>query len=223
LFETGLRFVAGADEVKQEKMLAGLALGAVHAEQWGEKTRNVDFFDVKADVEALLGQSLAQFEFKPAQHPALHPGQTAQIVDANGVVAGLIGMLHPNLEKQLGFDTPVFLFELSQDVMLQRKVPTFAPLSKFPSVRRDMALIVEHTVSANDIVNCIYDCKQEAVREVSIFDVYQGKGIEEGYKSVALSLVLQDFTQTLTDSEIDAIFRGLLDSLSAKLHAKLRE
>jgi phenylalanyl-tRNA synthetase beta chain len=223
LFETGLRFIAGSGEVKQEKMLAGLALGAVHAEQWGEKTRNVDFFDVKADVEALLGQAVAKFEFRLAQHPALHPGQTAQIVDANGIVAGLIGMLHPNLEKQLGFDTPVFLFELSQDVLLQRNVPTFAPLSKFPSVRRDMALIVEQAVSANDIVSCIYDVKQDAVREVSIFDVYQGKGIEEGFKSVALSLVLQDFTQTLTDSEIDAIFRGLLDSLSAKLHAKLRE
>jgi len=223
LFETGLRFVAGADDVKQEKMLAGLALGAVYAEQWAEKSRNVDFFDVKADVEALLGSAVTSFEFKPVQHPALHPGQAAQIVAADGRLAGLIGMLHPTLEKQLGFDTPVFLFELSQDILLQRQVPKFAPLSKFPSVRRDMALIVEQSVSANDIVNCIHNCKQEVVREVSIFDVYQGKGIEEGYKSVALSLFLQDFSQTLTDSEIDAIFQGLLDSLSATLHAKLRD
>lgn len=223
LFETGLRFVTLQGEVKQEKVLAGLALGGIHGEQWGEKSRVVDFFDVKADVEALLALTAVKFQFRPAQHPALHPGQTAEIVDASGSLLGLIGMLHPNLEKQLGFDSPVFLFELSQDLLLQRKVPSFAALSKFPSVRRDMALLVEQSVSASAIIACINDCQQAAVREVVIFDVYQGKGIEEGYKSVALSLVIQDFSQTLTDSEIDAIFRGLLESLSATLHAKLRE
>jgi phenylalanyl-tRNA synthetase beta chain len=204
-------------------MLAGLALGSVYAEQWGEKSRNIDFFDFKADLEALLALTAAGLSFRPGQHPALHPGQTAEIIDADAQRVGLIGMLHPNLEKQLGFDSPVFLFELSQDAILQRVVPKFSVLSKFPSVRRDMALLVKQDVSANDIIHCIHASQEAVVREVSVFDVYQGKGIENGFKSVALSLVLQDFTQTLTDSEIDAIFRRLLEKMTADLNAKLRE
>lgn len=223
LFETGLRFVRDRGETKQEKMLAGVALGGAYAEQWGEKHRNLDFFDVKADVEALLALSARSMTFKAAQHPALHPGQSAEIVDADGNVAGLMGMLHPNLEKQLGFDSPVFLFELFQDRILQRAVPQFAPLSKFPTVRRDIALIVRQQVSAGDIVACINGSQEAAIREVNIFDVYQGKGIAEGHKSVALSLVLQDFNQTLTDLEIDAIFRRLLEKMTTELNAKLRE
>ncbi|PPD35478.1 MAG: phenylalanine--tRNA ligase subunit beta [Methylomonas sp.] len=223
LFESGLRFLSQNGQTQQQKMLAGLALGSVYAEQWGEKSRNIDFFDVKADVEALLSLTAAGLSFRPGQHPALHPGQTAEIIDANAQSVGLIGMLHPNLEKQLGFDSPVFLFELCQDAILQRVVPKFSALSKFPSVRRDMALLVKQDISANDIIHCIHTSQETTVREVSIFDVYQGKGIENGFKSVALSLVLQDFTQTLTDSEIDAIFRRLLQKMTAELNAKLRE
>ena len=223
LFESGLRFVRQNGQTQQQKMLAGLALGSVYAEQWGEKSRNIDFFDFKADVEALLALTAAGLSFRPGQHPALHPGQTAEIIDADAQRVGLIGMLHPNLEKQLGFDSPVFLFELSQDAILQRVVPKFSVLSKFPSVRRDMALLVKQDVSANDIIHCIHASQEAVVREVSVFDVYQGKGIENGFKSVALSLVLQDFTQTLTDSEIDAIFRRLLEKMTADLNAKLRE
>jgi len=223
LFETGLRFTRRQGETQQEKMLAGIALGSVYAEQWGEKDRNVDFFDVKADVEALLALSTRPMAFRPAQYPALHPGQSAEIVDADGNVAGLLGMLHPSLEKQLGFDSPVFLFELAQDAVLQRAVPKFAPLSKFPSVRRDLALIVHQDVSAGDIIACIHRCQETAIREINIFDVYQGKGIEEGHKSVAFSIVLQDFTQTLTDLEIDAIFRTLLEKIKTELNAKLRD
>jgi phenylalanyl-tRNA synthetase beta chain len=223
LFESGLRFVRQNGQTQQQKMLAGLALGSVYAEQWGEKSRNIDFFDFKADLEALLALTAAGLSFRPGQHPALHPGQTAEIIDADAQRVGLIGMLHPNLEKQLGFDSPVFLFELSQDAILQRVVPKFSVLSKFPSVRRDMALLVKQDVSANDIIHCIHASQEAVVREVSVFDVYQGKGIENGFKSVALSLVLQDFTQTLTDSEIDAIFRRLLEKMTADLNAKLRE
>ena len=223
LFETGLRFIRQQGETVQQKMLAGLALGALNPEQWGEKTRNIDFFDVKADVEALLSLSALEMSFRTASHPALHPGQTAEIVDASGNVVGLIGMLHPNLEKQLGFDSPVYLFEIAQNDILQRTVPRFSVLSKFPSVRRDMALLVKQQVSAGEIVACIKTAREAAVRDIAIFDVYQGKGIEEGFKSVALSLVLQDFNQTLTDSEIDAIFRRLLEKLTAELNARLRD
>ncbi len=223
LFETGLRFVRRQGETLQQKMLAGLVLGGVYSEQWGEKNRNIDFFDLKADVEALLSLSARKMTFRPVLHPALHPGQAAEIRDVDGNLVGLIGMLHPNLEKQLGFDKPVFLFEMAQDAILRRKVPEFSALSKFPSVRRDMALLVRQQVSAGEIIACINSSQESAVREVAVFDVYQGKGIEEGFKSVALSLVLQDFTQTLTDSEIDAIFHELLEKLTTELNAKLRD
>jgi phenylalanyl-tRNA synthetase beta chain len=223
LFETGLRFVRQQGETQQQKMLAGLALGSTYSEQWGEKTRNIDFFDVKADIEALLSLSANDLTFRPAQHPALHPGQTAEIIDSSAHVVGILGMLHPNPEKQLGFDGPVFLFELAQEAILQRTIAKFTQLSKFPSVRRDMALLVRQQITAQQIINCINSSKEVAVREVAIFDIYQGKGIEEGFKSVAVSLVLQDFAQTLTDLEIDAIFRRLLDKMTAQLNARLRD
>ncbi|MDT4291443.1 phenylalanine--tRNA ligase subunit beta [Methylomonas sp. MO1] len=223
LFEAGLRFFYEDGHIQQRKMLSGVALGTVNAEQWGEKARKLDFFDVKADVEALFGLTGITAEFVVYQHPALHPGQTAQIKNSSGEAIGLLGMLHPTLEKQLGFDSPVYLFELEQEAVLERKVPKFRALSKFPSVRRDMALLVEEAVSATAITRVIQECRETAIREISIFDIYRGPGVAEGYKSVALALVLQDFTQTLTDTEIDAIFRKVLDTLAAKLNAKLRE
>jgi phenylalanyl-tRNA synthetase beta chain len=222
-FEAGLRFFYQDGQIRQHKMLSGVALGSVNAEQWAEKARNIDFFDVKADVEALFALTGTQAVFQPSQHPALHPGQTAQILNAEGETIGLLGMLHPTLEKQLGFDNPVFLFELNQEAVLERAVPKFTPLSKFPSVRRDMALIVDDAVSASAIIECIAACGETAIRDTQIFDIYRGQGVAEGSKSVALSLILQEFSQTLTESEIDAIFRRVLDALAAKLNAKLRE
>jgi phenylalanyl-tRNA synthetase beta chain len=223
LFESGLRFVNADGVTKQEKMLAGLALGSVNVEQWGEKNRKVDFFDIKADIEALSSLIAQDFIYTATKHPALHPGQSAQISNANGENIGWIGMLHPTLEKSLGFDTQVFLFELNQDLILKRQVPRFAPLSKFPSVRRDMALIVKENISAQQIIDCIHTCEEPTIQKVMIFDIYRGTGIETGHKSVAISLQLQNLTQTLTDSEIDAIFSRVLDTLTRTIGAKLRD
>ncbi len=223
LFESGLRFLRREQGVVQEKMLAGLILGSLHDEQWAEQGRQVDFFDLKADVEALLELSGGKVKFRPARHPALHPGQSAEIVSADGKSFGWLGMLHPNLEKQLGFESPVFLFELAQEMLLQRAVPHFRPLSKFPSVRRDLALIVDEAVLAEEIIACIDDCQEPAVQQVIVFDVYRGKGVADGSKSVALGLVLQDNTHTLTESEIDAIINKVLQGLSDNMNAKLRD
>jgi phenylalanyl-tRNA synthetase beta chain len=223
LFESGLRFYRNADGIQQDKMLAGLAYGAVQTEQWAEKSRNIDFYDFKADVEALLALTATPAYFYPAQHSALHPGQSAEIRNPADEIIGLIGMLHPTLEKQLGFDNPVFLFELKQEAVTCRAVPRFTPLSKFPSVRRDMALIVDDALSASTIIDCVNASQEAVIREVQIFDVYRGPGLAEGKKSIALSLILQDFSQTLTESEIDAIFQRILAVLAAKHNAKLRE
>ncbi|NOT85328.1 MAG: phenylalanine--tRNA ligase subunit beta, partial [Methylococcaceae bacterium] len=223
LFETGLRFIKKSGELLQQKTIAGLALGSVTPEQWGESSRKVDFYDVKADIAAIIDLTARHFNYQTAQHPALHPGQTAEILTCSGEAIGWIGMLHPTLEKQLGFDTPVFLFELSQDALLNRKIPTFSLLSKFPSVRRDMALIVDETVTAESIVACIKSSHEPMLQEVCIFDIYRGQGIVEGSKSVALSLILQNSLQTLTEPEIDVIFTRLLQTLNISLSAKLRE
>ncbi|MGZ8928137.1 MAG: phenylalanine--tRNA ligase subunit beta [Methylobacter sp.] len=222
-FETGLRFVNKDGNMQQQKMLSGLALGSAYSEQWGIASRKVDFFDVKADVQALFSLTGSDVQFIPAKHPALHPGQTAEILSQQGENIGWLGMLHPTLEKQLGFDTQVFLFELDQDLLLNKQIPKFKPLSKYPSVRRDMALIVKEEVAVSEIINCIKSCGIATLQDIVVFDIYRGKGVEEGSKSIALSLILQDFSQTLTDSEIDAIFSGLLETLTTKISAKLRD
>jgi len=222
-FETGLRFVNKDDDMQQQKMLSGLALGSAYSEQWGIATRKVDFFDVKADVQALFSLTGADVQFVPAKHPALHPGQTAEILSQQGQKIGWLGMLHPTLEKQLGFDTQIFLFELDQDLLLNKQIPKFKPLSKYPSVRRDLALIVKEEIAASEIINCIKGCAEQTLQDIVVFDIYRGKGVEEGSKSVALSLIIQDFSQTLTDSEIDAIFGRLLETLTTKISAKLRD
>lgn len=223
LFETGLRFVRRDGAIHQQKMLAGLAIGDVYAEQWGDKGRAIDFFDVKADLEALFALTGITIRFDAAIHPALHPGQSAQILSASGENVGWLGMLHPLLEKQLDFDSRVFLFELDQDLLLNKAIPAFKPLSKFPSVRRDMALIVDEKVTAGQIVDAIKSCNEPMIQDIMIFDVYRGAGVEAGCKSIALGLVFQDFSQTLTDSQIDAIFSRLLAALADKTNAKLRD
>ena len=222
LFEAGQRFL-GTDVSQQEKMLAGVALGSANPEQWGEKTRKVDFYDIKADVEAICAQTGREVQFVAAKHSALHPGQSAEIKTMAGQSLGWIGMLHPTLEKQLGFDSNVFLFELSQTVLLEKNVPTFNSLFKFPSVRRDLALLLEEQVSFQSVKQCIDDCQEKLIQDIMVFDIYRGQGVEEGYKSIALALIIQDATQTLTDSEIDAIVNRVLDALSNKLNGKLRE
>jgi phenylalanyl-tRNA synthetase beta chain len=223
MFETGLRFVNQSGQTQQQKMLAGLILGTATAEQWGEKTRKVDFFDIKSDVEAIFALLGCATQFVPAQHSALHPGQTAAILSEKGDNIGLLGMLHPHLEKQLGFDTQVFLFEVDQELILKKQPPKFKSLSKYPSVRRDMALIVKEDVAIAALIDCIKGGNEQSLQDVVVFDIYRGKGVEEGCKSVALSLTMQNNSQTLADSDIDAIFNRVLETLTNKLNAKLRD
>lgn len=223
LFETGLRFLNVNGETRQEKILSGLILGGLYPEQWAEKNRKVDFFDLKADVQALFSLSSVSIRFVPGEHSALHPGQTAEILSETGEKIGVIGMLHPTLEKQLGFETQVYLFELDQNLLLAKTVSKFKPLSKYPFVTRDLALIVKESVSADDIIASIKSNGEETIQEVVLFDLYRGKGIEEDSKSIAVSITLQNFSQTLTDSEIDATFNRTLQTLTNTIGAKLRD
>ena len=223
LFETGLRFVQQDDDTIQEKMVSGLILGNLSPEGWSEKARKVDFFDIKGDLEALFHLTDCKVQYSAASHPALHPGQSADITTLDGEKVGVVGMLHPTLEKKLGFETQVYLFELNQDAVLKKQVSSFELLSKFPSVRRDMALVVKSSITTGEIIACIHSCQQAEIKDVLIFDLYQGEGVEEGYKSIALGLVLQDVTCTLVEDRIDAIFNEVLQQLNNNISAKLRE
>jgi phenylalanyl-tRNA synthetase beta chain len=223
LFETGLRFIKTDDETLQQKMLSGLALGDVYSEQWGEKSRKVDFFDIKADVQAIFALTGCVAQFVPCPQPALHLGQSAKILSQDGETIGWLGMLHPVLEKKLGFDCPVFLFEMDQSLVLNKRISIFKSLSKYPSVRRDLALIVKEEIAANDIIDCVINSAESTLQDAKVFDIYRGKGVEDDSKSVALCLIFQNTTQTQTDSEIDAIISRLLTLLNEKLNAKLRD
>ncbi len=224
LFETGLRFYREAGHIRQEKRLAGLATGLAFPEQWGQASRPVDFYDLKANVEALLrltGKE-ADYCFVSAKHPALHPGQTAALVDRQGQRQGWLGMLHPALADDLGFDQDVFLFELNQAVLEDKRIPKFQPLSKYPSVRRDLALVVREQVSAQDLLDAIFRTLSGLLAEVVLFDVYRGKGLAEGEKSLGLGLILKHSDRTLTDAEVDEIVAQILQRLADEFQARLR-
>lgn len=224
LFESGLKFAQWPQGLEQKKSIAGLALGAVSEEQWGERSRSVDFYDVKGDLEALMKLTgrADTLSFTAGRHPALHPGQTAEI-HLGGERLGWIGMLHPRLEKQLGFEQNVFLFELDQDVLVSRAVPKFRSLSKFPQVRRDIAVIVDDAVTVDRLAASVRDQGGDLLREALVFDVYRGQGVEAGKKSVALGLVWQDESETLTDVRVDEAVAKVVASLAEQFDARLRD
>lgn len=224
LFESGLRFRGDLAQIRQEPGLAGLAMGPVWPAQWAEKARAVDFFDVKADVETLLSLTgrAGSFRFQAAEHPALHPGQSAAILDSEGRHAGWLGMLHPRLQKAFEFAGSVFLFELELAALQAKRLPAFRPLSRFPSVRRDLALLVDASVAAGRLLDTIQQMANPLIQNVSVFDVYSGAGVESGQKSLALTLVLQDSRDTLTDVAVDAVVNEVLAKLEHGVGAKLR-
>jgi len=223
LFETGLRFVLREDGLAQETMFAGVAAGEVYPEQWGLPSRGVDFFDVKGDVEALLdlvprGEAV---RFRQGEHPALHPGQRAAI-DLGDRQLGWLGALHPTIAGALDLEGPIFLFELDAAMLRRGSLPHYRPLSRFPAIRRDLSLLVDEDVSAEAMAAAIRAAGAAHLREFHIFDVYSGQGIPTGRKSVALGLILQDLSRTLTDDEVDGSVRRIVSQLEQQLGASLR-
>ncbi|WP_313088945.1 phenylalanine--tRNA ligase subunit beta [Pseudomonas sp.] len=224
LFESGLRFVGQLDALKQEPMLAGVVTGSRLPEAWGNGRDEVDFYDVKADVEALLqyaGDGEA-YTFVPAQHSVLHPGQTARIERA-GRLVGHLGSLHPELAATLGIDAPVYLFELQLAELASGRLPRFEELSRFPEVRRDLALLVARDVPADALLACIREAAGEHLTDLRLFDVYQGKGIDPLSKSVAVGLTWQHPSRTLNDDEVSGAMQRILASLEERFNATLRK
>jgi len=225
LFETGLRFVPGQSvaELKQERMIAGLIYGTRQPEGWTGSKDLVDFYDIKADVEALLThyEAEAEFTFAPAKHPALHPGQCAELL-RNGQPVGVLGALHPELQKAYDLPKAAFLFELSLDGLGQAVIPAFAPLSKFPEVRRDLAILADVDTPVGQLAESAVKAAGEFLTDFNIFDVYQGKGIDFNRKSVAMGLTFQHPSRTLNDEEINAAVQAVVSELEQKYNASLR-
>ncbi|MBF8732592.1 phenylalanine--tRNA ligase subunit beta [Pseudomonas guariconensis] len=224
LFESGLRFVGQLGDLKQQPMIAGVATGSRLPEGWANGRDSLDFFDVKADVEALLGYSgaLDDFTFVAGKHPALHPGQTARI-ERDGKEVGYIGAIHPELAKTLGLERPVFVFELVLGDVVEGRLPKFSELSKFPEVRRDLALIAGRDVASSSVLEVIRDNAGEWLTDLRLFDVYQGKGIDPDRKSLAVGLTWQHPSRTLNDDEVNTTLQNILTSLEQRLNTTLRK
>lgn len=224
IFEAGLRFWPGPEGLRQEPGLAGLMIGPVDPEQWGQGGRRADFFDLKADVEAVLALTgdPARFTFVPGSHPALHPGQAA-LIQCDGQTVGRLGMLHPALCEQFDLSADGFLFELDTAPLSIGALPQFQPISRFPANRRDIAILVDEAVPFDAVLHCIRAAESTLLRDVILFDVYSGKNIEPGRKSLALGLILQAYSQTLTDDVIDATVGRIVSRLASELGARLRD
>lgn len=222
IFETGLRFISQANELKQENVISGLVFGSAHPEQWGLPERSVDFADVKVDVEALLANAAAEYRFAAASHPALHPGQSAQVFLGERAI-GWLGAIHPNIIKELDLAGRPFVFELEMAPLQATTVPRMHEISKFPAIRRDLAVLVKEDIVASELLRNAQQAAGETLKEVNIFDVYRGAGVDSGLKSVALSLILQDSSRTLTDEDVDTIMNRVASRLQESLGAQLRD
>ena len=224
VFEIGRCFAHDAagqpvDGYHQPVRIAALAAGFAKPEQWGEANRNVDFFDVKADLEALLFPRVAEFE--RASHPALHPGRSAS-VKVDGKVVGFIGEVHPVWVQRYELGTAPVVFELDLDVLLQSVTPAYAELSRFPAVTRDLALVVDQQVASGALLAGLQAVAPAIVQRIELFDQYQGKGVEPNRKSLAFRVVMQETQRTLEDTEVDAAMNALTRHAEEALGAKLR-
>ncbi|MEQ1977125.1 phenylalanine--tRNA ligase subunit beta [Xenorhabdus sp. SGI240] len=227
LFETGLRFVPDENAehgIRQELMLGGVIAGNRFEEHWSIEKQSVDFFDLKGDLESVLELTgkLSGISFKAEEHPALHPGQSAGIYLENNYI-GYIGVVHPELERKLDLNGRTVVFELLWTGLVDRVIPEIKEVSRFPSNRRDIAIVVPENVAAEDV---LAECKKVGVNHIvgiNLFDVYCGKGVAEGYKSLAISLILQDTMRTLEEEEIAATVNTCVAALEQRFQASLRD
>ena len=219
ILELGRCYVSSGDGFDEPHRIAGLVYGPVWPEQWGQVARTVDFFDVKACVEALFWP--CECRIVSAQHSALHPGQSGQIM-VNDRPVGWMGVLHPALVQRRQWSSAPVLFEIDLDVVLQRRVPMNQPMSRFQAVRRDLAVVVDAAVPMQNLLDTMRAAKVSYVTDIVLFDNYRGKHIDSDKKSLAFGVVMQDNHKTLTDNDADATLAQLADLLQQRFGAQLR-
>jgi len=218
LFEIGGCFSAEAGGYAQNERLSGLIYGGAVSEQWGSPARNVDFYDVKGDVESLFAPR--KLSFQTAQHPASHPGRSARILLDERAI-GWLGELHPQWQQKYDLPQAVVWFEVEMAALTQDAVPKLSDISRYPPVRRDIAVLVDENVTVQSLLDAMLAEKAPKVVEVALFDVYRGKGVEQSKKSLAFRVLLQDTQKTLTDNEIEENTARLVAALQ-RLGAQLR-
>jgi phenylalanyl-tRNA synthetase beta chain len=217
-FETGACFAKAHDGEAQSQRLSGIAYGTALPEQWGADNRSVDFYDVKADIEALFAPR--PLHFTAAAHPALHPGRSARISCGEETI-GWIGELHPRWQQQYGMLQSAVWFEADLDVLVLAEVPRMSEIAKSLPVRRDLAVLVDEATAVQALLDVMRQVGAPYIHEIALFDVYRGKGVEQGKKSLAFRVLLQDTQKTLTDAEIDASIALLVD-IMGRYGAQLR-
>jgi phenylalanyl-tRNA synthetase beta chain len=222
LFETGVAFLQG-DTMNEVEQLAGVAYGDADPEQWGEPARALDFFDIKGDLErlyAMRGDSVKP-EFEAGDLPWMHPGSSAVIKLENEIV-GWCGAVHPSVLKSFEIKKSVFAFELGLEKLLAREIPFTKSISRFPSVRRDLAILLTDEVKYDEVRKCIVAAAGPLLEKVVVFDVYQGQNLKKGYKSLAIGLIFNNVYSTLKDEDVDPVIETVVSELEQRLGAQLR-
>lgn len=224
MFETGLRFVPSGDELLQVPTLAIVATGRQLEESWTGGAQAVDFYDLKGDIESILAltRSGREFEFAPGERAALHPGQTATIT-RNGQSVGYVGRLHPSVAAELGLTASLYACEIDLSAVLAASLPAFSELSKFPGVRRDIAIIVDKSIPSAQMLSDIREVAGTYLTDLRLFDVYTGEGIDPKRKSLGVGLTFRDQSRTLGDDDVNPIVGQVIDLLEKNYNAELRD
>ncbi|MCC7096068.1 MAG: phenylalanine--tRNA ligase subunit beta [Thermomonas sp.] len=221
LFELGRSFAAGAVGPLETRRMAAVACGEAVSEQWGIAARTLDFHDIKGDLDSLAAVSGVTLEYRAAVHPFAHPGRSADVY-RDGVRLGWIGQVHPRLQERLGIEAEVYAFELDLDALMARPLPRAKPLSRFPSVRRDLAFVVGDGVAWGALRASAIAAGGALLREVGLFDRYLGKGIDPGCKSLAMRLIFQDDSRTLTEQDVESAVSDVVAALGQGFGATIR-
>lgn len=223
-FELGRVFAAPAvagEAPLETRRIAAAVCGDAVALQWGVPARKVDFHDIKGDLEALAAASGARLSFVPSAPAHAHPGRSADVL-RDGVCIGWVGQLHPSLVDELDIGAEVYAFELDLDSLLARELPQADKLSRFPSTRRDLAFLVPEAVNWADLRATALAAGGELLRDVVLFDRYVGQGVEPGYKSLAMGLILQHASRTLTDADIEPVVAAAVAAVEQQHQARMR-
>ncbi|MEJ8567600.1 phenylalanine--tRNA ligase subunit beta [Elongatibacter sediminis] len=221
LFETGRVFEQNGS-LRERSFLAGVATGLAQPEQWAQEARPMDFFDIKGDVECLLqSRGDASVTFAPLERDWAHPGASA-VIHSDGAELGWCGALHPGVLEQLDIGRSVFAFELDLDILAKREIPYAKSISRFPSVRRDLALWVPEGIPYAELHDCVVAAAGELLQKLVVFDVYHDETQKKGYKSLAIGLILQNVSSTLTDEDADPVIKRVVSGLEQELKAQLR-
>lgn len=225
LFELGRVFAQqvgdGQPAPLETPRVAAAVCGDAQAVQWGLPTRKVDFHDLKGDLESLAAASGAVLEFRPSARAYGHPARSAEVY-RDGVVIGWIGQIHPRLAKAMDIEADVYAFELDLEPLTARRLPRAGELSRFPAVRRDLAFLVPEQVAWADLAATVRQAAGPLLRDLNLFDRYVGQGVEPGFKSLAMGLILQDKSRTLTDRDVDAVVAEAVTAIEREHHARIR-